>query len=80
MRVVGVCSAACQQRDAWIPLRLPPAAQPPQVEAHHPGGVKEIVFPDGAVRKALPDGRELAVSAAHLSAEIREPRPTAALV
>jgi hypothetical protein len=43
----------------------------PQVEAHHPGGIKEVLFADGLVRKMLPDGRELAISAAHLSREIQ---------
>ncbi|KAL4856275.1 Centromere protein J [Chlorella vulgaris] len=42
-----------------------------QVEAHHPGGIKEVFFADGLVRKMLPDGRELAISAAHLSREIQ---------
>ncbi|KAI3437602.1 hypothetical protein D9Q98_000055 [Chlorella vulgaris] len=42
-----------------------------QVEAHHPGGIKEVLFADGLVRKMLPDGRELAISAAHLSREIQ---------
>ena len=46
-----------------------------QIEAHHPGGVKEIVFPDGGVRKVLPDGRELVVSRMHLSKEIQLPQP-----
>ena len=63
--------------------RPPPSpACPPaclQVEAHHPGGIKEILLPDGSVRKALPDGRELAISAAHLSAEIQRQQPTAEL-
>lgn len=45
------------------------------MEAHHPGGVKEILFPDGAVRKVLPDGRELPISAAHLSREIQQAQP-----
>lgn len=51
-----------------------------QVEAHHPGGVREVVFSDGAVRKVLPDGRELELSAAHLSQEIRAPRPLYQLI
>lgn len=46
------------------------------MEAHHPGGVKEVLFPDGAVRKVLPDGRELPISAGHLSAEIQGAPPT----
>jgi hypothetical protein len=50
-----------------------------QVEAHHPGGIKEILFADGAVSKVLPDGRELEVSAAHLSREIQLPQPRAEL-
>ncbi|KAL4428852.1 hypothetical protein ABPG77_005290 [Micractinium sp. CCAP 211/92] len=51
-----------------------------QVEAHHLGGAKEILFPDGAARKVLPDGRELPVGAAHLSCEIQRPRPVLQLV
>jgi hypothetical protein len=50
-----------------------------QVEAHHPGGIKEVLLPDGTVTKVLPDGRELAISAAHLSAEAQRPPPVAQL-
>lgn len=39
----------------------------------------QVLFPDGAVRKLLPDGRELAISAAHLSREIQAAQPAAAL-
>eukprot|EP00887_Chlorella_sp_A99_P007816 scaffold20.g7816.t1 len=46
-----------------------------QVEAHHEGGVREVVFADGAARRVLPDGRELPLTAPHLSAEIRHARP-----
>jgi len=48
-----------------------------QVEAHHPGGIKEIIFPEGGMRKVLPDGRELVVTTLHLSKEIKLPRPEA---
>ncbi len=27
-----------------------------QAEAHHPSGLKEILFPDGAARHAMADG------------------------
>lgn len=60
-------------------LPAPLLACSAQVEAHHAGGMKEIVFPDGALRKVLPDGRELAVGAAHLSREVQAPRPQPAL-
>ncbi len=56
--------AAC-----WSPPR-PPLNLPP---------LQQVLFPDGAVRKLLPDGRELAISAAHLSREIQAAEPVAAL-
>jgi hypothetical protein len=40
------------------------------------GGLKEILFPDGAARRVLADGCEVPLpSAAGLSAEARRPRP-----
>lgn len=46
---------------------------------HPPPLHRQVLFPDGAVRKLLPDGRELAISAAHLSCEIQAAQPVAAL-
>jgi centromere protein J len=65
---LGHLGAQCVPRFTCAPHCL-------QVEAHHPGGVKEVWFPDGAVRKVLPDGRELGISAAHLSAEVQAAAP-----
>lgn len=63
------------QGELNVLMSAPACLLPAQVEAHHPGGVKEIVFPDGSLRKVLPDGRELAITALHLSPEIQQPAP-----
>lgn len=46
-----------------------------QTEAHHPGGLKEIIFQDGSVR--LIDGRSVESDANldHLSVAARRSRP-----
>lgn len=41
--------------------------------------MKEIVFPDGGLRKVLPDGQELALTPQHLSREIQAPPPDSSL-
>ena len=62
------------------PVSLPHSASwlPHQVEAHHPSGIKEILFGGGdTARRLLPDGTEEDVARAQLSAAIRLPRPAA---
>ena len=65
-------------RNSWLPPVVPSACPssrlPPSPPTPH-----QVLFPDGAVRKLLPDGRELAISAAHLSREIQAAQPVAAL-
>ncbi|KAK9865278.1 hypothetical protein WJX84_010842 [Apatococcus fuscideae] len=46
-----------------------------QTEAHHPGGLKEVIFADGALRHAFPDGSETNVDTHQLSAAIQLPCP-----
>lgn len=46
-----------------------------QTEAHHKGGSKEILFPDGMLRKVLSNGEEVAHDAAGLSEAVLTPKP-----
>ena len=46
-----------------------------QIEAHHPGGTKEVIFADGSVRIVDATGYEREVSRALLCREIRMERP-----
>eukprot|EP00892_Ulva_mutabilis_P004338 jgi/Ulvmu1/2276/UM013_0123.1 len=46
-----------------------------QTEAHHKDGSKEILFPDGMLRKVLSSGEEVAHSAASLSEAVLTPKP-----
>lgn len=47
-----------------------------QVEAHRDGGVKEVLFPDGAARVVGRDGVEREVPRATLCSEVHWPRPS----
>lgn len=46
-----------------------------QVEGHKPGGSKEIVFADGAVRRVASDGAMQDISREELSLAMKAPRP-----
>jgi hypothetical protein len=46
-----------------------------QVEGHKPGGSKEIVFADGAVRRVAADGGMQDISREELSLAMKAPRP-----
>jgi hypothetical protein len=46
-----------------------------QTEAHHVDGCKEILFPDGTLRKVMQDGSECVLDASHLSEAILTPQP-----
>jgi hypothetical protein len=46
-----------------------------QTEAHHLDGSKEIIFPDGMLRKTSPSGVEEYLDAASLSAAVLTPKP-----
>lgn len=46
-----------------------------QTEAHHKDGSKEILFPDGMLRKVLPSGEEVPHGAAELSEAVLTPKP-----
>ena len=46
-----------------------------QTEAHHPGGLKEIIFQDGSVRLVDREGAESAAELELLSKAVRRSRP-----
>ncbi|WIA38456.1 hypothetical protein OEZ86_001780 [Tetradesmus obliquus] len=46
-----------------------------QVEGHTAAGVKDIVFPDGSIRRVQPDGSEQDITAGMLPAAVRLPPP-----
>ncbi|KAG2501925.1 hypothetical protein HYH03_000423 [Edaphochlamys debaryana] len=46
-----------------------------QTEAHHPGGAKEILFPDDVLRVVTPEGDEVDVGWQQLSWAVRQPVP-----
>jgi len=47
-----------------------------QMEAHHPNGLKEIVFPEGLVCLLQPDGREEEAERSRLSSAALCKRPS----
>lgn len=46
-----------------------------QVEGHHADGAKEIITPDGHMRRMLADGRDEEIARAQLSAAVQQPQP-----
>lgn len=46
-----------------------------QTEAHHPGGLKEIIFQDGSMRLVDGEGAESAAELELLSSAVRRSRP-----
>lgn len=46
-----------------------------QTEAHHKDGSKEIIFPNGTIRKILANGEEVPYDALSLSQEVLLPKP-----
>ena len=46
-----------------------------QIEAHHQGGLKEVIFADGTATFVLPSGAEVSATKQQLSAEVQFPKP-----
>ncbi|KAK9792064.1 hypothetical protein WJX73_002496 [Symbiochloris irregularis] len=46
-----------------------------QIEAHHQGGLKEVIFADGTATFVLPSGAEVPATKQQLSAEVQFPKP-----
>ena len=46
-----------------------------QTEAHHPGGLKEIIFQDGSIRLVDSEGAESVAELEHLGNAVRRNRP-----